>query len=100
MHGDKSLPNAILNAEIALNANRVSFGFAETLLLQRFDASIFLDVIEARTRSIAVGANITATVSLIGLSPLTVSVFGGWDVTEEAPFMAAKVGSLFRDRTR
>lgn len=100
MHDDKSLPNAILNAEIALNANRVSFGLAETILLQRFYAAVFLDVIEARTRSIAVGANITATVSLIGLSPLTVSVFGGWDVTEEAPFLAAKVGSLFRDRTR
>jgi len=100
MHEDKRLPNAILNAEIALNASRVSFGFAETLLLQRFEASIFLDTIEASSRSIAVGANITATVSLIGLSPLTVSIFGGWDVTEKVPFMSVKIGSLFRDRTR
>lgn len=98
MPQDTPLPHAVFNAEVALNADRLSFSFGETLLVTRLDAALYLDAIESDSAAMATGLALTSTVSFIGLAPLTLTAFGGWDITEESPFLTLKVGALFGNR--
>lgn len=98
MPDNTPLPHAIVNAEAALNADKLSFAFAETILVSRIDAALYFDMIESETRSMAAGLALTTTASLIGLAPLTLTAYGGWDITADAPFLTLKVGSLFGNR--
>jgi predicted acylesterase/phospholipase RssA len=92
------IPHAILNGEIALNADRLSYAFAETILLTRIDLAAYVDHIESDSRATAAGLSLTTTAALIGLSPLSLTAFGGWDFAEKAPYLTFKVGSLFGNR--
>ena len=98
MPRDTSLPHAVLNAEVAFNADRLSFSFGETLLVARLDAALYFDAIESDSPAMATGLALTSTVSLIGLAPLTLTAFGGWDITDKSPFLTLKVGALFGNR--
>ena len=98
MPRDTPLPHAVLNAEVALNADRLSLSFGETLLVTRLDAALYLDAIESDSPALATGLAVASTVSLIGLAPLTLTAFGGWDLTERSPFLTLKVGALFGNR--
>jgi NTE family protein len=98
MPDNTPLPHAIVNAEAALNADKLSFSLAETILVSRIDAALYFDMIESDTRSMAAGLALTTTASLIGLAPLTITAYGGWDITAAEPFLTLKVGSLFGKR--
>ena len=64
----------------------------------RIDAALYLDAIAGDSRARAAGLAVTTTAALIGLSPLSLTAFGGWDFAEDAPFLRMKVGALFGDR--
>ncbi len=93
-----SIPHAIVNGELAVNMDRLSFAFAETILLTRVDLAAYVDHVESDSRATAAGISLTTTAALIGLAPLSLTAFGGWDFAGEAPFLTFKVGSLFGDR--
>lgn len=93
-----AIPHMIVNGEVAVNADRLSYAFAETILLTRLDVAAYVDHIECDSRATAAGLSLTTTAALIGLSPLSLTAFGGWDFAEEAPYLTFKVGSLFGDR--
>ncbi len=92
---DSSLPHAICNLELALNADKISVAFAETLLVQRIDTAIFCDIAQSTSTVVAGGISLNIAVSLIGLAPLSASLHGGYDFTAHAPMFAFRMGTLF-----
>jgi ElaB/YqjD/DUF883 family membrane-anchored ribosome-binding protein len=95
---DTDIPHIISNFEFALNLDRLTKGFAETVLLQRIDSAVFFDLLAQPGREAPVyttGISLTGRFSFIGLKPFSTSFSTGWDFATDAVVFNLKLGSLF-----
>ena len=92
---------AVVNNELVLSPDSLTFALWETLLLKGFELSAFCDLYlpEAATLSQKIepsfGASLRGQVAPMGLIPLTAVLSAGYDLGVQRPFLIFNLGSVY-----
>ncbi len=94
--GSSLLPMAIANGEVALAFRNLGISLAESFQIERIDIGIYSDFLASQeAMAVVSGLSLSASMSIIGLSSLSATAFGGWDWQSSRFFWALSLGTLW-----